>query len=177
MKAVVAAFNQEKALVGAFSVITNLRMELFQALTAIASAATWNMLSLVTSTPDISAASHWDRSFSIMYLAWWGHSVCLCIVYISVFSFFAAWFLLFQMDFSCHLVWHPFYQSQRKVCFSFYYPFWKEADERLEKRQGGAQGVGVRETSPIYRIKYCQFYYLLGKYLLLRKLILPKVYG
>ena len=33
MKAVVAAFNQEKALVRAFSVITNLlRMELFQAL-------------------------------------------------------------------------------------------------------------------------------------------------
>ena len=32
MKAVVAAFNQEKALVGAFSVITNLRLELFQAL-------------------------------------------------------------------------------------------------------------------------------------------------
>ena len=32
MKAVVAVFNQEKALVGAFSVITNLRMELFEAL-------------------------------------------------------------------------------------------------------------------------------------------------
>ena len=32
--AVVAAFNQEKALVGVFSVITNLRMELFQALEA-----------------------------------------------------------------------------------------------------------------------------------------------
>ena len=32
MKAVVAAFNQEKALVGAFSVISNLRMELFGAL-------------------------------------------------------------------------------------------------------------------------------------------------
>ena len=32
MKAVVAAFNQEKALVGAFSVIMNLRMELFEAL-------------------------------------------------------------------------------------------------------------------------------------------------
>ena len=29
---VVAAFNQEKALVGAFSVITNLRMDLFEAL-------------------------------------------------------------------------------------------------------------------------------------------------
>ena len=35
MKAVVAAFNQEKALVGAFSVITNLRMDLFQALIII----------------------------------------------------------------------------------------------------------------------------------------------
>ena len=34
MKAVVAAFNEEKALVGAFSVITNLRMELFGALLA-----------------------------------------------------------------------------------------------------------------------------------------------
>ena len=32
MKAVVAAFNQEKALVGAFSVLTNLRMDLFQAI-------------------------------------------------------------------------------------------------------------------------------------------------
>ena len=32
MKAVVAAFNQEKALVGAFSVISNLRMDLFEAL-------------------------------------------------------------------------------------------------------------------------------------------------
>ena len=34
VKAVVAAFNQEKALVGAFSVITNLRMDLFEALDA-----------------------------------------------------------------------------------------------------------------------------------------------
>ena len=32
MKEVVAAFNQEKALLGAFSVITNLQMELFEAL-------------------------------------------------------------------------------------------------------------------------------------------------
>ena len=32
VKAVVAAFNQEKALVGAFSVIMNLRMDLFEAL-------------------------------------------------------------------------------------------------------------------------------------------------
>ena len=35
MKAVVAAFNQEKALVGAFSVITNLRRQLFEVLMAI----------------------------------------------------------------------------------------------------------------------------------------------
>ena len=35
MKAVVVAFNQEKALVGAFSVITNFRMELFQALVVL----------------------------------------------------------------------------------------------------------------------------------------------
>ena len=33
MKAVVAAFTQEKALVGAFSVITNLLMDLFEVLT------------------------------------------------------------------------------------------------------------------------------------------------
>ena len=32
MKVLVGAVNQEKALVGAFSVITNLRMELFEAL-------------------------------------------------------------------------------------------------------------------------------------------------
>ena len=32
MEAVVAAFNQEKALVGAFSMITNLQMDLFEAL-------------------------------------------------------------------------------------------------------------------------------------------------
>ena len=32
VKAVVAASNQEKALAGAFSVTTNLRMELFEAL-------------------------------------------------------------------------------------------------------------------------------------------------
>ena len=35
VKAVVAAFNQEKALVGAFSVITNLRMDLFETLVRI----------------------------------------------------------------------------------------------------------------------------------------------
>ena len=37
MKVVVAPFNQENALVGAFSVITNLRMELFEALACTSS--------------------------------------------------------------------------------------------------------------------------------------------
>ena len=48
MKALVGAFNQEKALVGAFSVITNLRMELFEALdtgdTGVCDALCWNRL-------------------------------------------------------------------------------------------------------------------------------------
>ena len=53
MKAVVAAFNQEKALVGAFSVITNLRMELFEALVGTLS---WFILPIfamfsITTTP------------------------------------------------------------------------------------------------------------------------------
>ena len=47
MKAVVATFNQEKALVGAFSVITNLRMELFEAL-----------VHTVYINNDITAAAH-----------------------------------------------------------------------------------------------------------------------
>ena len=46
MKAVVAAFNQEKALVGAFSVITNLRMQLFESL---------------VSKPDQSQRGVWSR--------------------------------------------------------------------------------------------------------------------
>ena len=52
MKAVVAAFNQEKALVGAFSVITNLRMELFQALSA-----TWEWVHLLIFANIILAAA------------------------------------------------------------------------------------------------------------------------
>ena len=44
MKAVVAAFNQEKALVGAFSVITNLRMELFGALILTNSSKTYHQV-------------------------------------------------------------------------------------------------------------------------------------
>ena len=44
MKAVVAAFNQEKALVGAFCVITNFRMELFEALVETHHEARWETL-------------------------------------------------------------------------------------------------------------------------------------
>ena len=53
MKAVVAAFNQEKALVGAFSVITKLRMELFGALVWTHQNRGWTMemnLSMATDT-------------------------------------------------------------------------------------------------------------------------------
>ena len=49
MKAVVAAFNQEKALVGALSVITNLRMELFHALVTLAGNCCHPVYSLVQS--------------------------------------------------------------------------------------------------------------------------------
>ena len=42
VKAVVAAFNQEKALVGAFSVITNLRMDLLEALVAMQMVEWWS---------------------------------------------------------------------------------------------------------------------------------------
>ena len=53
MKAVVAAFNQEKALVGAFSVITNLRMDLFQALL------TWlPLLPILWMTRQVNTAKH-----------------------------------------------------------------------------------------------------------------------
>ena len=46
VKAVVAAFNQEKALVGAFSVITNLRMELFEAIVCSSSRGDSYLISL-----------------------------------------------------------------------------------------------------------------------------------
>ena len=76
MKAVVAAFNQEKVLVGAFSVITNLRMELFEALlhtppALILTAAAphpdldqiWighvTMMMMAGSPPGVTCGDHW----------------------------------------------------------------------------------------------------------------------
>ena len=62
MKAVVAAFNQEKALVGAFSVITNLRMELFEALLGTLSTATGRGLILETrDVTQVPAPLLWPR--------------------------------------------------------------------------------------------------------------------
>ena len=60
MKAVVAAFNQEKALVGAFSVLANLRMELLQALTpALSSSLQWeNVLELRTNKQNVLTLIH-----------------------------------------------------------------------------------------------------------------------
>ena len=48
MKAVVAGFNQEKALVGALSVFTNLRMDLFEALLSMSQHSTLHKLNIVT---------------------------------------------------------------------------------------------------------------------------------
>ena len=56
MKAVVAAFNQKKALVGDFSVITNLRMELFEAL--VDSGRVMNMDAAVERSSDALDADH-----------------------------------------------------------------------------------------------------------------------
>ena len=71
MKAVVAAFNQEKALVGAISVITNLRMELFEALifTAAAAAGTtprlgWDKDTIIWARPILIQLS-WRLAFAI----------------------------------------------------------------------------------------------------------------
>ena len=69
MKAVVAAFNQEKALVGAFSVITNLRMELFQALVTCQIAAAHSALIsylvvVVIAWPDLHTNYHFNKLFS-----------------------------------------------------------------------------------------------------------------
>ena len=55
VKVVVAAFNQEKALVGAFSVITNLRMDLFEALVPIQSR-DWSCLMENVAAGDLSPA-------------------------------------------------------------------------------------------------------------------------
>ena len=55
MKVVVAAFNQEKALVGAFSVLTKLRMELFQALVRTLCMAAVSGTVLVTRGPGITS--------------------------------------------------------------------------------------------------------------------------
>ena len=54
MKALVAAFNQETALVGTFSVITNLRMDLFEAL--VDTVVVIGRGVLLCSAPDITIA-------------------------------------------------------------------------------------------------------------------------
>ena len=78
MKAVVAAFNQEKALVGAFSVLTNLRMELFQALVEIWYD-TWKDVRGKTSSNNLP-----HSTFSIWYqMQRWGGN-CLATLVTSV---------------------------------------------------------------------------------------------
>ena len=52
MKAVVAAFNQEKALVGAFSLITNLRMDLFEAPLVTSPGMAWAVVMQIATIED-----------------------------------------------------------------------------------------------------------------------------
>ena len=62
MKAVVAAFNQEKALVGALSVITNLWMDLFEALVSTAPVTAQKLSSQVqiTNCFCLPPIAHWS---------------------------------------------------------------------------------------------------------------------
>ena len=64
MKAVVATFNQEKALVVAFSVITNLRMELFEALllTRVSGVGGGQRVLLFTQQVQAGAAPGWGHT-------------------------------------------------------------------------------------------------------------------
>ena len=61
MKAVVATLNQEKALVGAFSVITNLRMQLFEAL--VSSPLTCDLPGGVLESADILVCLQLEKRF------------------------------------------------------------------------------------------------------------------
>ena len=86
MKAVVvvAAFNQEKALVGAFSVITNLRMELFEALVYMHYAVLYNV-HMDGSRSDLSAAhaSNYDNNKCTLFMGNYRNDGPLMLPYIS----------------------------------------------------------------------------------------------
>ena len=68
MKAVVAAFNQEKALVGAFSVITNLQMDLFEAL--VQDVQTWGDCADLCYTEDQCTLWTWIGPDSSLTARW-----------------------------------------------------------------------------------------------------------
>ena len=71
MKAVVAAFNQEKALEGAFSVITNLLMELFEALNVTDAAAQVAMIMVPSQEmARRKLAEGWDGVFPGADITW-----------------------------------------------------------------------------------------------------------
>ena len=71
MKAVVATFNQEKALVGAFSVITILLMELFEALNVTDAAAQVAMIMVPSQEmARRKLAEGWDGVFPGADITW-----------------------------------------------------------------------------------------------------------
>ena len=62
MKAVVAAFNQEKALVGASSMITNLRMDLFESLVESGFTALVVPSLIAATSPPVILDTYWLRT-------------------------------------------------------------------------------------------------------------------
>ena len=65
---VVAAFNQEKALVGAFSVLTNLWMEIFQALILAGHA---DLVRLLLALPEVDLGVGTADGYTALHVAAW----------------------------------------------------------------------------------------------------------
>ena len=105
MKAVVAAFNQEKALVGAFSVITNLWMELFQALLPSLAMARVRKKEVpdIVILLDIYKYEHTSKCYSILQsytsISYQGHRISkLDLLFHFVHNILHAYYILCQIE-------------------------------------------------------------------------------
>ena len=78
MKAVVAAFNQEKAPVGAFSVITNLRMELFEALVSSGQQCSGGAGAVTDRDVVWGRSASWSPQITMFWLVTRCHAVTRC---------------------------------------------------------------------------------------------------
>ena len=97
-KRLVAAFNHEKALVGAFSVITNLRMEIFDALHQTPSCGvTSQIFTLCSHTICSGTSNHSHKSHCLqkkISKKWWGMGNESSLILLFIFC----WFLLIQIS-------------------------------------------------------------------------------